>query len=162
MRRFLNSVALSVGLRFMRRLRVSLPLSEQGRHAQTDDFGAQWLAWIFPCRTLHPSPHGDRRMTRGRLVRYSLCLRLFHPLLISGFGRRCLSLTPFPLPSSPAPGHTGLRVLKTGGGSLSPRRSAPLAKAPAALVRLRAERNRGGRPAIASGRASARRAATGA
>jgi hypothetical protein len=43
---------------------------------------AQWLAWISPCRTLHPSPHGDRRMTRapnwfatpcscGSCIRYS-------------------------------------------------------------------------------------------
>jgi hypothetical protein len=46
-----DSVASSVGLRFMlRRLGVAFPLSEQGRHAQSDVFGAQWLAWIFPCQ----------------------------------------------------------------------------------------------------------------
>ena len=46
-------------------------------------------AWTFPCRTLHPFPRGNGRMTQGR-IGYALpeFVRLFHPLLSSGFYRR--------------------------------------------------------------------------
>jgi hypothetical protein len=46
-------------------LHVAFPISGQGRHADLAVFGAQWLACLCPCPTLHPRPHGRRRMTRG-------------------------------------------------------------------------------------------------
>jgi hypothetical protein len=89
MRRFSDSVASSAGSRFMRRLRMAFPCQNRvGTHKVI------WLAWIFPCRTLHPSPHGDRRMTRGRTG----SLLLVRAVLSSATHLRlsaALSLTPF-------------------------------------------------------------------
>src|ERR1035437_8853316 len=41
-----------------------------------------------PLFTLHRSPHSDRCKTRGRVDRYSLLVRLFHPLSHAGSSRR--------------------------------------------------------------------------
>jgi hypothetical protein len=42
----------------------------------------------IPLFTLHCAPHGVQRKTRGRVDRYSLLVRLFHPLLQTGLSRR--------------------------------------------------------------------------
>src|SRR5208283_3435448 len=42
----------------------------------------------IPLFTLHCAPHGAQRKTRGRVVRYSFLVRLFHPLLQAGLSRR--------------------------------------------------------------------------
>src|ERR1700692_2781949 len=42
----------------------------------------------YPLFMLRLAPHGARRKTRGRVVRYSFLVRLFHPLLHAGLSRR--------------------------------------------------------------------------
>ena len=42
----------------------------------------------IPLFTLHYAPHGTQRKTRGRVVRYSFLVRIFHPLLPAGLSRR--------------------------------------------------------------------------
>src|ERR1035438_6165633 len=37
---------------------------------------------------LRLAPHGARRKTRGRVVRYTFLVRIFHPLLHAGLARR--------------------------------------------------------------------------
>jgi len=44
---------------------IAFPIKSQGRHPETGDFGAQWLACISPCQLLHVQPHGHPHMTRG-------------------------------------------------------------------------------------------------
>src|SRR5207253_2256142 len=52
------------------------------------DFGAQWLACVYPC------PGYTRDLTiasvglGARMDRYSFPVRLFHPLLLAGLSRR--------------------------------------------------------------------------
>ena len=43
---------------------------------------------LLPLSTLRRAPRGTQRKTRGRVVRYSFLVGLFHSLLHAGFARR--------------------------------------------------------------------------
>ncbi|HTF68996.1 MAG TPA: hypothetical protein VK638_40585, partial [Edaphobacter sp.] len=46
------------------------------------------LVGCSPLFTLRTAPHGALRKTRGRVVRYSFLVGLFHSLLHAGLSRR--------------------------------------------------------------------------
>src|SRR6516225_7025718 len=46
----------------------------------------------IPLFTLRRAPRGTQRKTRGRAVRYSFLVRLFHSLLRAGLSRRSITL----------------------------------------------------------------------
>ena len=51
-------------------------------------FGAPYLAHLCLLFVLHGLPRDLPRKTRGRVVRYSFLVRIFHPLLPAGLSRR--------------------------------------------------------------------------
>ena len=62
----------------------------------------------IPLFTLRRAPRGTQRKTRGRAVRYSFLVRLFHSLLRAGLSRRSItrphrSYSPLRLPDWPPP-----------------------------------------------------------
>src|SRR5258708_38066693 len=60
-------------------------------------FEAQLPSPSVPLFTLRRTPHDAPRKTRGRVVRYSFLVRLFHSLLHAGLSRRtgiCLQPAP--------------------------------------------------------------------
>src|SRR5258708_12657201 len=72
-------------------------------------FEAQLPSPSVPLFTLRRTPHDAPRKTRGRVVRYSFLVRLFHSLLHAGLSRRtgtCLQ----PVPSALVKDHHPVRI----------------------------------------------------
>ena len=69
---------------------VAFPKARQGQHVALVFSEFNILACMYPCRTLHPPPYEDRRMTRGQTgyalpCLYGSCIRYSLPVFTGAF-----------------------------------------------------------------------------